>query len=128
MRTPARSPASELRGRRPLPCHALRAFRGRERVLASSGLEPCIQEQEVADGTRRMGVEALYAIGKAIHPVRVRPAQVSALVVLDLLHLVPQLLCLRLIGLADRALEQGVPAARLPMCLVVGSVRRKRLK
>src|SRR3954454_21588407 len=74
-------------------------------VIGSLRGEPGVHEQIVAEHPGRMRFQALDLGGEPVHPVGVGPVDVPALVVLDLLHLVPCLLGRGLVGLADR-LEQ----------------------
>src|SRR5439155_8735672 len=78
-------------------------------VMSALRRQPRVQEQVVAEHAGGVRLQSLDLVGDAVHPVGVRPVQIAALVVLDLLHLVPEGLRLGLVQLADGLLQQGVP-------------------
>src|SRR6185312_4745603 len=98
------------------------------RLRSSSRREPRVHEEVVAERAGGVRLETLHLLRHRVHPVGVRPLQVAALVVLDLLHLVPVVLRLRLVELADRVRERGVERRRLEVRLVVRRARRECLQ
>src|SRR5262245_66178289 len=75
-----------------------RLVEGAASVVLNRLLQPCVQEAEVAHRSGGARLQSLDLVGKAVHPVGVRPVDVAALVVLDLLHLVPDNFRLRVVS------------------------------
>src|SRR5579871_1369150 len=89
--------------------------------------DPCVEEAVVTEDPGRRRLQAPHLLRQCVDVVGVGPDQVTAVVVLDLLHLVPVRLRLRLVELADRLAQQLVPGRALPVRLVVRRVRGERL-
>src|SRR5437868_1128392 len=84
--------------------------------------EERVHEVHVAKGAGTARRDPLHLRRQTVHPVRGNPVDVAALAVLDLLDLVPVVLRLGLVELADRLGQERVEGRVLPMGLVVRRV------
>src|SRR3954451_4065503 len=132
MRRPRKASTGDVSRTRP-PRSATAVMPGGRLRLPRCGrrpgsLEPRVHEAHVAEGAGPAGRHPLHLRREPVHPVRRHPVDVAALVVLDLLDLVPVVLPLGLVDLADRLEQQRVERGVVPVRLVVRGVLGQRLE